>query len=71
MKLIDNIENWTRVFPLRLSGNFLRFGANLSLKSWESGVTQIEMAVEDLYHPLLQEAVANSFWQPEELLNRF
>ena len=30
-------------------------------KSWESGVTQIEMAVEDLYHPLLQEAVANSF----------
>ena len=61
MKLIDNIGELDACISIASFRELLTLWCKPEFKSWESGVTQIEMAVEDLYHPLLQEAVANSF----------
>lgn len=61
LKLIDNIGELDACISIASFRELLTLWCKPEFKSWESGVTQIEMAVEDLYHPLLQEAVANSF----------
>ena len=61
LKLIDNIGELDACISSASFRELLTLWCKPEFKSWESGVTQIEMAVEDLYHPLLQEAVANSF----------
>ena len=54
---VDSLDGITKHLGYRFY--FVTYAG--SFKSWESDATQIEMTVEDLYHQLLQEAVANSF----------
>ena len=62
MKLIDNLGELDACIAIASFRELLTLWCRPEFTDWESKANgQIEMKVEDLYHPLLTEAVANSF----------
>lgn len=61
MSLIDNIGELDACISIASFRELLALWCKPEFIPWEGGKTQVQMNVEDLYHPLLSEAVANSF----------
>ena len=61
LKLIDNIGELDACISIASFRELLTLWCKPEFIGWESDSPQIGLSIENLYHPLLQEAVANSF----------